>query len=228
MTYRWRVDLMVTTVVTVLLALIGIYIGTTNFAQNIVGGINGLAGNTDGVLFTRPIGLWNKTWAAFFWAIVMLGFCYLGSVLPIWRFAQPVNYTSFWFVFLGIIGSIIGITIATFSGTVNTSFEIPAYVTAFQPHLGPIWPILFVTISSGAVSGWHSLVSTSGTARQLEKETDTLPVAAGAMFTELSWLYSRLSSLPRSGSQPECPILPGTSAWSRAPPGCSPEVWLNS
>jgi carbon starvation protein len=48
----------------------------------------------------------------------------------------------------------------------------------------PLWPILFVTISCGAVSGWHSLVSTSGTARQLEKETDALPVAGGAMFTE--------------------------------------------
>jgi carbon starvation protein len=48
----------------------------------------------------------------------------------------------------------------------------------------PLWPILFVTIACGACSGWHSLVSTSGTARQLEKETDALPVGAGAMFTE--------------------------------------------
>ncbi len=48
----------------------------------------------------------------------------------------------------------------------------------------PLWPILFVTIACGACSGWHSLASTSGTARQLEKETDALPVGAGAMFTE--------------------------------------------
>jgi carbon starvation protein len=48
----------------------------------------------------------------------------------------------------------------------------------------PLWPILFITIACGAISGWHSLVSTSGTARQLEKETDALPVGAGAMFTE--------------------------------------------
>ena len=185
MTYRWRVDLLVTTVVTVLLALLGIWFGTSTFAQNIVGGINGLAGSGEThVIFTRPLGYGDVTWAAFFWALVMLAFCYLGSVLPIWRFAQPVNYTSFWFVFLGIIGSMIGILIATFTGAVNTGFDIPAFVTAFQPNLGPIWPILFVTISCGAVSGWHSLVSTSGTARQLEKETDALPVGAGAMFTE--------------------------------------------
>jgi len=185
MTYRWRVDLLVTTVVTVLIALVGIWIGTTGGAQNIVKAINGLAGDPEtGVLFTRPLGYGDMTWANFFWAIVMLAFCYLGSVLPIWRFAQPVNYTSFWFVLLGIVGSMLGILVATFTGSVNTSFDIPAFVTAFQPHLGPIWPLLFVTISCGAVSGWHSLVSTSGTARQLEKETDTLPVAGGAMYTE--------------------------------------------
>jgi len=185
MTYRWKQDLVITTVVTVAIALLGIWFGTTEFAKNIVTGINSLAGDpTTGVLFTRPLGYGDVTWSVFLWAIVMLAFCYLGSVLPIWRFAQPINYTSFWFVLLGVVGSLLGILVATFTGSVNTSFEIPAFVTAFQPHLGPIWPLLFVTISCGAVSGWHSLVSTSGTARQLEKETDALPVGGGAMYTE--------------------------------------------
>jgi carbon starvation protein len=185
MTYRWRQDLLMTTVVTVGIALIGIWLGTTQGSQNIVKWINGLAGDPKtGVFFTRPLGYGDVTWAGFFWAIIMLAFCYLGSVLPIWRFAQPINYTSFWFVLLGIVGSIVGILVSTFTGSVNTSFEIPAFVTLFQPHLGPIWPLLFVTISCGAVSGWHSLVSTSGTARQLEKETDALPVGGGAMYTE--------------------------------------------
>jgi carbon starvation protein len=183
MTYRWRQDLLLTTVVTVLIALVGIWIGTLPFAVSIAGGINSLAGDAKGVFYNTPYG--PMTWGTWFWGIIALLFCYLGSVLPIWRFAQPVNYTSFWFVALGIVGSIIGILIATFTGSVNTSFEIPAYVTWNQPHLGWLWPILFVTISCGAVSGWHSLVSTSGTARQLEKETDTLPVAGGAMFAEV-------------------------------------------
>jgi carbon starvation protein len=167
----------------VLIALVGIWIGTLPIATSIVGIVNAPFGGNEGVFYMTPYG--PMTWPVFLWGIIALGFCYLGSVLPIWRFAQPVNYTSFWFVALGIVGSIIGILIATFTGSVNTAFEIPAYVTWYQPHLGWLWPILFVTISCGAVSGWHSLVSTSGTARQLEKETDALPVGAGAMFTEV-------------------------------------------
>jgi carbon starvation protein len=106
-------------------------------------------------------------------------------VLPIWRFAQPVNYVSFWLVLMGIVGAIIGIFIRmpsygdfpAFTGFMAKGIIAPGWDT-------PLWPILFVTIACGACSGWHSLVSTSGTARQLEKETDALPVGAGAMYTE--------------------------------------------
>jgi len=188
MTYRWKQDLLLTTVVSVGIALIGVWAGSQLdiFAgpNGIVAAINHLAGDPEtGVFYQTPYG--PMLFSTFFWALVMMAFCYLGSVLPIWRFAQPINYTSFWFVGLSIVLSILGITLATFGvGGVNTSFQIPAFVTAFQPNLGPIWPILFVTISCGAVSGWHSLVTTSGTARQLERETDVLPVGGAAMYTE--------------------------------------------
>ncbi len=193
MTYRWKQDLLLTTVVTVAIALVGTWVGTLPiFAGEggLIPAINSLAGTpttnaagvTQNVLYQTPYGA--MPWSTFFWALVMVGFCYLGSVLPIWRFAQPVNYTSFWFVAISVVLALVGIVVATFTGAVNTGFQIPAFVTAFQPHLGPIWPLLFVTISCGAVSGWHSLVSTSGTARQLEKETDVLPVGGGAMYTE--------------------------------------------
>jgi carbon starvation protein len=83
------------------------------------------------------------------------------------------------------LGSIIGIFIRrpslgdfpAFTGFMAKGIIAPGFAT-------PLWPILFVTIACGAVSGWHSLVSTSGTARQLEKETDALPVGAGAMYLE--------------------------------------------
>lgn len=187
MTYRWKQDLIRTTVITVLIALVGIYLGQTSlFAGVVTEGARegGLITNFNTAFGTYSTPYGTAQYSTVFWAVIMLAFCYLGSVLPIWRFAQPVNYTSFWFVGLSIILSLVGILIATFTGSVETGFNIPAFVTAYQPHLGPIWPLLFVTISCGAVSGWHSLVSTSGTARQLEKETDALPVGGGAMYTE--------------------------------------------
>src|SRR5579884_3102501 len=183
MTYKLRKDLLGTTVLTVLIAFVGVWLGTT--------GINGAVGFTatvggtkvTNILYMTPYG--PMTWPVWLWGILALVFCYLGSVLPIWQFAQPVNYVSFWLVFVGIIGSGLGILIQhpgfgdfpVYAGFLVPGVLAPGFAT-------PLWPILFVTISCGAVSGWHSLVSTAGTARQLEKETDALPVAGGAMFTE--------------------------------------------
>jgi carbon starvation protein len=102
-------------------------------------------------------------------------------VLPIWSYAQPINYISFWIVALGMLGGLIGVLIWH-----PGMGDFPVY-TQFSVASGPLWPILFVTIACGAISGWHSLVSTSGTARQLEKETDALPVGGGAMFMEMGF-----------------------------------------
>jgi carbon starvation protein len=181
MTYKWRKDLLMTTVVCVGLAVFGIWLGTTEFFQSIVAAING--GKDSFVLFDTPYG--PMKWSVFFWGIVVLFFCYLGSVLPIWQFAQPVNYVAFWLVLMGILGAIVGVFF-----TMPSFGDFPAFTGFYAKGIiapgvdTPLWPILFVTIACGAVSGWHSLVSTSGTARQLEKETDALPVGAGAMFTE--------------------------------------------
>jgi carbon starvation protein len=110
----------------------------------------------------------------------MVAICYFGAVLPIWRWAQPINYVAFWIVLLGIVGGVLGLLIWH-----PGLGDFPAYQTFNVPNLGPLWPILFVTIACGAISGWHSLVSSSGTARQLEKEGDALFVGGGSMFLEM-------------------------------------------
>jgi carbon starvation protein len=124
-----------------------------------------------------------------FWALFLLIFSYLASTLPIWRFAQPVNYIGFWVTLLTIGLSALGALLAPFIKPAIGAFALPAVVTwgfaldatkAWQP----IWPMLFVTIACGAISGWHALFGSVGTARQLEYETDGLPVGGGAMFTE--------------------------------------------
>ena len=123
------------------------------------------------------------------WAIFLLVFAYLSSILPIWRFAQPVNYIGFWITLIAIGLSAIGAVLAPFIKPDIGAFALAAYKPqSWLPAAGaswqPLWPMLFVTIACGAISGWHALFGSIGTARQLEYETDALPVGGGAMFTE--------------------------------------------
>ena len=123
-----------------------------------------------------------------FWGLLLLVFSYLGANLPIWRFAQPVNYIGFWITALVIIVSGVGAVLAPVTDSAAADFEVGRY-TAFAPDqangaLQPLWPMLFVTIACGAISGWHALFGSVGTARQLEYETDALPVGGGSMFSE--------------------------------------------
>lgn len=168
MTYKMKQDIILTTVITVVVAFIGIWIGTQPFVIDFFTGLN------------ESLGDGKK----YFWSIVFAVICYLGAVLPIWRWAQPTNYVSFWIIALGMAGGIIGMLVWNVQG--GASFgDFPAFTGWTVPGLGPLWPILFVTIACGAVSGWHSLVSSSGTARQIEKESDALPVGGGAMWMEM-------------------------------------------
>jgi carbon starvation protein len=173
MTYKWKQDIVLTTIVTVVLTFVGIWIGTLGFVSNIFSAIYGLPDS--------PTVFLGNTQAQVLGTLLMIVFCYLGAVLPIWSFAQPVNYVSFWIVALGMVGGVLGLLIWR-----PGMGDFPAF-TQFTTASGPLWPMLFVTIACGAISGWHSLVSTSGTARQLEKETDALPVGGGAMFMEAAF-----------------------------------------
>jgi len=131
-----------------------------------------------------------KTMPAYlFWALFLLVFSYLASTLPIWRFAQPVNYIGFWVTLLTIGLSAIGAVLAPFIKPEIGVFALKPVITygfAYDAAKAwqPLWPMLFVTIACGAISGWHALIGSIGTARQLEYETDALPVGGGAMFTE--------------------------------------------
>ena len=158
MIYRWKKDIVMTTVVTVIIALIGIALGTAAPSDKILG---------EGLANSRVV-----------WAIAAFVFCYFASVLPIWRFALPINYVASYIVFLGLFFGLIGVLL------LHPDFNLPAY-TGFSIKIGPLWPIMFVTIACGAISGWHSIVSSSGTARQLEYETDARPVGGGVMFVEM-------------------------------------------
>jgi carbon starvation protein len=172
MIYKWKQSIVTTTVVTVVITFFGIfYLTSLGPIQALFHAISG--GDKPPIVF----GVVNQS--TFIWVLAVLLFCYFGAVLPIWRWAQPINYLGFWVVFIGMIGIGLGVLFW------NPSFgNFPAFKGWWWGN-NPLWPMLFVTLMCGAVSGWHSLVGSSGTARMIEKETDTLPVAGGAMLLEM-------------------------------------------
>jgi len=156
-----------------------------------------------GLIKTMPAYLW--------WALFLFVFSYLGANLPIWRFAQPVNYIGFWITLIVIVLSAVGAVLAPLTGVKDAGgAAIGAFALAATKDLGftldatkawqPLWPMLFVTIACGAISGWHALFGSVGTARQLEYETDALPVGGGAMFSENTLALLSLVAVSIAGS----------------------------
>jgi carbon starvation protein len=146
-----------------------------------------------------------------FWMAFLFAFSYLGANLPIWRFAQPVNYIGFWITFITVILSAAGMIVAPLlvttdaAGNLIGAFALPAFKDmGFSIEEGnawqPLWPMLFVTIACGSISGWHALVGSVGTARQLEYETDALPVGAGGMFGENMLALLSLTAVSIAGA----------------------------
>jgi carbon starvation protein len=135
-----------------------------------------------------------------------LAFSYLGSNLPIWRFAQPVNYIGFWITLLAIGLSAIGAVLAPFLNPAVAGFKLApitkpdfGFTFVFGKAWFPLWPMLFVTIACGAISGWHALVGSVSSSRQLEYETDALPVGGGGMLSENALALLSLTAVSITG-----------------------------
>ncbi len=121
--------------------------------------------------------------------LAMLAFSFLGAVLPLWSFAMPINYLGFYVAYF-VIAAIIGSSLV-----VPTTFQAPMFTDIFAPlTLGagggtflfafPLWPLMFVTIACGACSGWHGLIGSSLSSKQLDNESDAHFVGGGSMLLE--------------------------------------------
>src|SRR5205807_763783 len=146
-----------------------------------------------------------------FWLLMLFVFCYMGAILPIWRYTQPVNYIGFWITALAIVFSWLGAALSGLGNLFNIgalSPQVSAFTlttfTSFDPGQGgmiqPLWPMLFVTIACGAISGWHALIGSVGTSRQLEYETDALPVGGGGMLSENALALVSLMAVSVAGT----------------------------
>jgi carbon starvation protein len=117
------------------------------------------------------------------WIGILLAYAFLASVLPVWLLLQPRDYINSFQLYFALATLVIGLMVATFTAADVSHIDAPM----FRPNVpgAPPWlPILFVTIACGAVSGFHSLVSSGTTAKQLNREGDALPIGYGAMLTE--------------------------------------------
>jgi len=120
---------------------------------------------------------------------IMLAFSFLGAVLPLWAFAMPINYLGFYVAYF-VVASII-----TSSFVVPQTFQAPIFTSVFAPltfgagagvflYAFPLWPLMFVTIACGACSGWHGLIGSSLSSKQLDNESDAHFVGGGSMLLE--------------------------------------------
>ncbi len=176
--FRMKIDVLIATIVALVLVFIGIVL-TITFPQLRVPGTNFL---DPGIRETLP-----GTLTVLFWLIVLAIIYYIAAVTPMPRFLLPTIY-------VGYLPAIIALALVIIAAlaTPATGLKIQQapvkdlWITdpLVHPLTGPIWPILFVTIACGAISGWHSLVSSGLTSKQLEFETDARPVGGGAMITE--------------------------------------------
>jgi len=171
MLYRLKMGVTASTITGIIIIIIGIALG----------------------VYTKQIFAYNNL---LFWMLFTCIILWIAAAAPLIDFTQPVVYLAAYPAIFGILALLAAELISPATGV---SIQIPPWLGAlgssFNPDTGqwvgkdfwatgPIWPILMVSIACGAISGWHSLVSTSGSSGQLDVETDALPVAGGAMLME--------------------------------------------
>jgi carbon starvation protein len=117
------------------------------------------------------------------WRWLMTGYVFLACSLPVWFLLQPRDFTNVQILYGGILLLLISVVVAGFGGT---SLQAPAVdLAAGEAALrGPVWPLLFITVACGAISGFHSLVASGTTVKQIPRESDCRRIGYGAMAVE--------------------------------------------
>ncbi len=158
--YRLNMSVWMTSLIFVPLVFLGVWAGQVwplNAAQ-----------------VTATIGFDAKT----AWCLLLVVYCFAASTVPVWLLLQPRDYLSSYLLYSSVLGAFLGILFGGFS------IQYPAFKGWQDPQLGMLFPMLFITIACGACSGFHSLVSSGTTAKQLNKETDARKIGYGAMLVE--------------------------------------------
>ena len=118
------------------------------------------------------------------WMLICGVYIAIASVTPVWILLQPRDYLSSFLLYGMMIIAVLGVLGSAIFSPQHGNMDIPAFTTGYSEVYGPLFPALFVTIACGAISGFHSLVSSGTTAKQLDNEKDAKPIAYGAMLIE--------------------------------------------
>jgi carbon starvation protein len=115
------------------------------------------------------------------WSVAILGYCFVASILPLWVLLQPRGYLGGFVLYISLAVGVLGIFLG--------GFEVKQPATTNAPLLGlagsgSLFPFLFVTIACGACSGFHGLVCSGTTSKQLARESHCRPIGYGAMLLE--------------------------------------------
>ncbi len=116
------------------------------------------------------------------WDIALLIYCFVAAIIPVWLLLQPRGYLGGFFLTFTAGLSFIGIIIGNFSNRILIQY--PTFIGWFNPQGFPLLPLLFTTVACGACSGFHALVSSGTTSKQLSKETDARLIGYGGMLLE--------------------------------------------
>jgi len=112
------------------------------------------------------------------WAIALIVYCFIASTTPVWILLQPRDYLSSFLLYASVLGGFLGILLGGF--TINC----PVFNKWYAPQMGSLFPILFITVACGACSGFHALVASGTSSKQLNKESDARTIGYGAMLIE--------------------------------------------
>ncbi|MFW5911678.1 MAG: carbon starvation protein A [Halolamina sp.] len=140
------------------------------------------------------------------WVPVILVYAAVASALPVWTLLQPRDYLSSFLLYAGVGGALIAIIVGTLLGTSSEPLVVSDSIQPFTGFFGveaaapyPLFPLLFVTIACGTISGFHSLVSSGTTAKQLNTESDARLIGYGGMLGEGLLAAVALSTLAIAG-----------------------------
>ncbi|MCR4597222.1 MAG: carbon starvation protein A [Lachnospiraceae bacterium] len=195
--------------VSLLFIVIAIIFGFAVYRRNVPMGIATIIGIVAIVLIIiiglnfHPIYLSEKTWM---WVVGI--YIAIASVTPVWILLQPRDYLSSFLLYAMLFIAIVGVILAHPSMS-----ALPVIQSAESTK--PVFPVLFTTIACGAISGFHSLVSSGTTSKQLDKETDAKPIAYGGMLLECVLAVATLVAVAYAynynAQNPDAPLTGATA-----------------